>query len=115
MEVHALASDVFPAATFSEHVVGGAALFPGVAYVELAARRGAALLSRVSFLRPCVFAGDVSMRFAGDGSFEVSSRGAVRARGRVDESAPPFPTSGTASPVRRAVGAPVSSRTRPSF
>ncbi|KAK7249185.1 phosphopantetheine binding protein [Aureococcus anophagefferens] len=77
VEVHALASDVFPAATFSEHVVGGAALFPGVAYVELAAARGAALLSRVSFLRPCVFAGDVSMRFAGDGSFEVSSRGAL--------------------------------------
>ncbi|KAK7249191.1 hypothetical protein SO694_0004607 [Aureococcus anophagefferens] len=61
-------------ATIAEHVVAGAAIFPGVGYVEVAAA-GAAVeaLLRVTFLRPRALTGGFELRCAraADGSFDV--------------------------------------------
>ncbi|KAH8073227.1 hypothetical protein JL721_3213 [Aureococcus anophagefferens] len=65
------------------HVVRGEVLFPGVAYVEVAATS----LRDLDFVRPCVMRGDADFRIerAEDGALEISSRAggsfALRTRG----------------------------------
>ncbi|KAH8093681.1 delta-3,5-delta-2,4-dienoyl-CoA isomerase [Aureococcus anophagefferens] len=70
-------------ATIADHVVNGAALFPGVGYVEIAASsvmatgsgEDAALLD-LTFVRPCVLTEDIEFMCSrsDDGGFDVSSR-----------------------------------------
>ncbi|KAH8050885.1 hypothetical protein JL720_15274 [Aureococcus anophagefferens] len=90
------------------HVVRGEVLFPGVAYVEVAATS----LRDLDFVRPCVMRGDAEFRIerAEDGALEISSRAggsfALRARARLLD---------FAAPGRRASRARVSRATRRSW
>ncbi|KAK7241741.1 hypothetical protein SO694_00152034 [Aureococcus anophagefferens] len=99
-------------ATIADHVVNGAALFPGVGYVEIAASsvmatgsgEDAALLD-LTFVRPCVLTEDIEFMCSrsDDGGFDVSSRAgaagafASHARGALGDGASSAPVLSSSS------------------